>query len=60
MDIVYNPLRTALLRAAQKAGCTTVDGVDMFVYQGVAQFEKWTGIKAPVKVMRKAVLEVLQ
>ncbi|MDM8555447.1 shikimate dehydrogenase [Desulfococcaceae bacterium HSG7] len=60
MDIVYNPLRTALLRAAKKAGCITVDGVDMFVYQGVAQFEKWTGIKAPVKVMRKAVLEVLQ
>ena len=60
MDIVYNPLRTALLQAAEQAGCTTVDGAAMFVYQGVAQFEKWTGVKAPVKVMQEAVLEILQ
>lgn len=60
MDIVYNPPRTALIRAAEKIGCTTVDGLEMFVYQGVAQFEKWTGVKAPVKAMRQAVLEALQ
>ncbi len=60
MDIVYNPLRTALIRAAEKIGCTTVDGLEMFVYQGVAQFEKWTGLKAPVNAMRQSVLEVLR
>jgi len=60
MDIVYHPMRTALLRAAEKAGCTTVDGAAMFVYQGVAQFEKWTGVKAPVKAMQDAVLELLK
>ncbi len=59
MDIVYNPLRTALIQAAEKAGCTTVDGLAMFVYQGVAQFEKWTGVKAPVKAMQQAVLDIL-
>ncbi len=60
MDIVYNPLRTAFLQAADKVGCTTIDGAAMFVHQGVAQFEKWTGIKAPVKAMQEAVLEILQ
>ena len=33
--------------------------LSMFVYQGVAQFELWTGKKAPVDVMRKAVLSSL-
>ena len=59
MDIVYNPLETRLLKEAKKAGCVTVNGVSMFVHQGVAQFEIWTGEKAPVEVMRKAVLNSL-
>lgn len=56
MDIVYNPLKTRLLKEADKKGCVTVDGVSMFVHQGVAQFEMWTGKKAPVEIMRKTVL----
>lgn len=60
MDIVYNPLKTALLKAADKIGCMTVDGVSMFVYQGALQFEMWTGIKAPVDIMRKTVLKALK
>ncbi len=59
MDIIYNPLRTRLFSEAEKAGCITVDGVSMFVYQGAFQFELWTGIKAPVDVMKKAVLDAL-
>ena len=59
MDIVYNPLRTRLLQEAEKAGCITIDGVSMFVYQGAFQFELWTGIKAPVDIMRKAVMNAL-
>lgn len=59
MDIVYNPLKTRLLAAAQKDGCACVDGVSMFVYQGVSQFESWTGEKAPAGLMRKVVLEAL-
>jgi len=59
MDIIYNPLKTRLLSEAEKAGCITIDGVSMFVYQGAFQFEIWTGIKAPVDIMKKAVLDAL-
>jgi shikimate dehydrogenase len=59
MDIVYNPLKTRLLREAETVGCKTVDGVSMFVYQGVSQFESWTGVKAPVDLMRRTVLTAL-
>jgi shikimate dehydrogenase len=55
MDIVYNPLKTRLLREAARAGCTTIDGLSMFVYQGARQFELWTGMKAPVDIMRMTV-----
>ncbi len=59
MDIVYNPLETRLLSEAVKTGCTTVDGLSMFVYQGVSQFESWTGEKAPVDLMRRVVYQAL-
>ena len=59
MDIVYNPLKTRLLRASENIGCRTIDGVSMFVYQGAFQLELWTGMKAPVEVMKKAVLNAL-
>jgi shikimate dehydrogenase len=60
MDVVYNPIKTRLLQEAERTGCTTVDGVSMFIYQGAFQFELWTGIRAPVDVMKKAVLEKLK
>lgn len=59
MDIVYNPLETRLLKEAQNAGCNTVDGLSMFVYQGVSQFESWTGKNAPVDMMYQVVLSAL-
>lgn len=54
MDIVYHPLKTRLLCEAEAAGCTTVDGLSMFVYQGARQFELWTGLPAPIDIMRLA------
>ena len=60
MDIVYNPLETRLLKEAKDLGCITIDGISMFVHQGVAQFEMWTGEKAPVEVMKKTVLQVFK
>ena len=56
MDIVYNPRATRLLTEAQRAGCKTIPGLDMFLNQAVTQFELWTNRPAPVEVMR-AVLE---
>ncbi len=56
-DIVYAPLRTKLLDAAQSAGCVTVDGLGMLLHQGVPGFERWFGHRPEVDdVLRKAVL----
>ncbi|TFG62454.1 MAG: hypothetical protein E4H32_05875 [Nitrospirales bacterium] len=52
MDIVYNPLNTQLLQDAQDAGCRTIQGIEMFLHQAMAQFELWTGESAPVETMR--------
>lgn len=57
MDIVYAPLETLLLQNAREAGCTTVNGLEMLLYQGVAQFELWTDAEAPVDIMRQALME---
>ncbi|MEN8141949.1 MAG: shikimate dehydrogenase [Thermodesulfobacteriota bacterium] len=54
MDIVYAPLETRLLKEAKAAGCEVIDGLAMLLYQGAAQFELWTGQKAPVTVMAAA------
>jgi len=58
-DAVYNPRRTALLRAAAAVGCRVVEGLEMFVGQAVVQFELWTGQTAPIEVMRRVVEERL-
>jgi shikimate dehydrogenase len=58
-DVVYNPPQTTLLKDAQKAGCMTVSGLEMFINQAIVQFELWTGKKAPVGTMRKVLLEQL-
>jgi shikimate dehydrogenase len=47
---------TALVAAARAAGCEPiVDGLEALVRQGAASFERWTGVPAPVDVMRAAV-----
>lgn len=56
MDIVYSPLETRLLHQARQAGCTTIDGLAMLLYQGAAQFEAWTGRAAPLTIMRQSLL----
>jgi len=59
-DIVYTPLKTPLLRAAEARGCRTLPGWGMLLYQGVEAFECWTGTPAPANVMREALLEALR
>ncbi|WP_427108287.1 shikimate dehydrogenase [Lysinibacillus xylanilyticus] len=42
-DIVYNPLMTPFLKAAEEKGATVVTGLGMFVHQGAIAFEHWIG-----------------
>jgi shikimate dehydrogenase len=58
-DTVYNPIKTRLLREAEQAGAETISGIDMLVWQGASAFEKWTGLKAPIELMREEVIKVL-
>ena len=58
-DLIYNPLKTMLLREAEAAGCMVASGFEMFVYQGTEQFTIWTGRQAPVKEMKEVVYERL-
>jgi shikimate dehydrogenase len=53
VDLPYPASATA--EAAREAGATVIDGLDVLVAQGAAAFELWTGIPAPVEVMRTAV-----
>lgn len=55
MDVVYTPLRTRLLATAELKGCTTIDGLSMFIAQAAAQFELWTGISPDVGLMRNTI-----
>ncbi|WCK56871.1 shikimate dehydrogenase [Aneurinibacillus sp. Ricciae_BoGa-3] len=58
-DLIYNPLQTRIQRDALAAGARIHSGVGMFIYQGALSFEYWTGRKAPVHIMREAVLASL-
>jgi shikimate dehydrogenase len=59
MDIVYQPLATRLLREVEAHGCATIDGLQMLIHQGAAQFEMFTGQKAPTEVMARAAYAAL-
>jgi shikimate dehydrogenase len=52
IDLPYPATATA--RDAERAGARVLDGLDVLVAQGAASFERWTGVSAPVDVMRAA------
>ena len=58
-DVVVSPPRTALLRAAEAAGATTLDGLGMLVGQGALAVHLWTGVEPDRDVMRAAAAEAL-
>ncbi len=57
-DVIPNPPHTAFLAAAEARGARTLDGLGMLVGQGAIAFKMWTGVDAPVDVMRKTLEEV--
>jgi shikimate dehydrogenase len=54
VDLVYHPLRTAWLTAAEALGTRTVDGLGMLIHQAALQQERWIGVRPDVRVMRAA------
>lgn len=59
MDIVYKPLETALLGQARAAGAKGIQGSRMLLHQAMAQFELYTGMKAPRDAMEAALLRAI-
>jgi shikimate dehydrogenase len=55
-DLVYAPLRTPFLRAAEAAGASTVDGLGMLIWQAVPGFERWFGARPVVDDAVRAAL----
>lgn len=59
MDAIYDPVETKLVRDAKSAGANAINGVEMLIHQAAASFEIWTNHRAPVAVMKEAVLNKL-
>lgn len=58
-DIVYNPIKTILIKEAEKRGLKTIGGLDMLIYQAERAIEIWTGKLPDIKNMKIAALEAL-
>ncbi|MGL6200128.1 MAG: shikimate dehydrogenase [Lachnospiraceae bacterium] len=56
-DVVYHPTETVLLKNARDAGCKTIGGIGMLLYQAAANFRLYTGEEMPVAHVKK-VLEI--
>jgi shikimate dehydrogenase len=55
-DLVYAPLKTPLLQAAEEIGCMTVDGLGMLLHQAVPAFERWFGVRPEVDDATRAAI----
>ena len=52
-DLIYRPFITQLQSDARSAGAKTIDGLGMFIHQGAAAFQLWTGKDMPVEQIRQ-------
>lgn len=52
-DVVYEPEKTKLLQEAEAAGCKTVGGLGMLIYQGAAAAKLYTGLDMPVEEVKE-------
>ncbi|MDH7502431.1 MAG: shikimate dehydrogenase [Verrucomicrobiota bacterium] len=53
-DMVYRPAETSFLRVGKAAGCRCTNGLGMLLYQGVSALELWSGLRAPIDQMKRA------
>jgi len=58
-DLIYNPLKTNLLKEAEKIGARTLNGTKMLIYQGMESFRIWTGVTPPVEVFETSLIRIL-
>ncbi|MDW7668126.1 MAG: shikimate dehydrogenase [Bacillota bacterium] len=58
-DIVYNPVKTKLLREAENKGCRIQSGLGMLINQAAEAFEIWTEKKAPIKDMKDVINDIM-
>lgn len=59
VDIVYKPIHTSFLKTAEQHQAKTIGGLGMLLYQGAKAFELWTKERAPIQVMREALLNAV-
>lgn len=59
-DLVYRPVMTKLLENARNKGARVIYGYEMLIEQGAQAFEIWTGLKAPIPAMKKALFGIFQ
>ena len=55
-DIVFNPLKTKLLKEAERKGCITIPGLEMLLHGNALQFKLWINKEAPFNLMRERAL----
>jgi shikimate dehydrogenase len=53
-DMIYRPVQTKFLDQAARCGCKIANGLGMLLYQGAKAFEIWSGLNAPIEIMRAA------
>ncbi|MFN3431757.1 MAG: shikimate dehydrogenase family protein, partial [Candidatus Sericytochromatia bacterium] len=54
-DLIYNPAETPLMAMARTRGLAVGNGLEMLLCQAAAAFERWTGVRPPLEVLRQAV-----
>lgn len=58
-DLLYRPEPTSFLRGAQKVRRAVLDGREMLRHQGALAFSLWTGVPAPLRIMKQALRRAL-
>ncbi len=56
-DLIYHPVETELMKAAQLRGCRVSNGLSMLIHQAAVAFEVWTAEPAPVQAMAQAIFD---
>ncbi|MCS7052104.1 MAG: shikimate dehydrogenase [Ignavibacterium sp.] len=59
-DLIYNPQETKFLEYAKRSGATTINGLDMLIYQAAKSFELWTSEEFPISEVKQELGKILR